>query len=111
MMRGPQGSMAEAVSSAESIELAARTLFDAHESGRCCAPIRSIIAEGDIAGAYAVQDQNTRRWMDAGRRLVGRTIGLTDKSLQPAPNHDQPDFGTPFPGCEVPDGRKVGPSP
>ncbi|MEY2926369.1 MAG: hypothetical protein RL367_846, partial [Pseudomonadota bacterium] len=34
-------------------------------------PLRDALEPGDIAGAYAVQDANTKFWTAAGRRIVG----------------------------------------
>ena len=59
-----------------------RAVYDSHEP---IAPIRESIAS--VEEAYAVQDLNTSRWIDQGRRLVGRKIGLT--SLR------RPTFGLP----------------
>lgn len=70
-------------------------------------PIRPILAEGDIEAAYAVQDINTGRALMSGRRLVGRKIGLTAKSVQRQLGVDQPDFGMLFADMEVENGGEI----
>lgn len=89
------------------IEQAAALLREAEESGRPCAPIRSLLAEGDLAMAYAVQDANVRLAQAAGRRIVGRKIGLTAKSVQRQLGVDQPDYGVLFADMAVADGEPV----
>lgn len=56
-------------------------LAEAH-SGTPVAPLRDGLAPLDIVGAYAVQTINTKRWLNAGRRIVGRKIGLTSTAVQ-----------------------------
>ena len=65
----------EGFASAET-DMAARALRDAY-SGGAIAPMRQWLEPTDIDGAYAVQEINTRFWVDQGRRIVGRKAGLT----------------------------------
>lgn len=88
------------------VEAAAR-LLAAHNSGTPCAPVRDLIALDDVAGAYAVQEINTRHWLDQGRRLVGRKIGLTSQAVQKQLGVDQPDFGMLFADMSVCDDEPV----
>ncbi|AYE93615.1 2-keto-4-pentenoate hydratase [Mycobacterium paragordonae] len=46
-----------------------------------------------VADAYAIQQLNLRRSLDAGAALVGRKIGLTSEPMQTLLGVDQPDFG------------------
>jgi 2-keto-4-pentenoate hydratase len=73
------------------VEQAARTLREAEASGVPCAPLRTTFPELDVALAYRVQAENTRR---AGGRVVGRKIGLTSRAVQTQLGVDRPDFGT-----------------
>jgi len=54
------------------------------------------LAPGDLDAAYAVQAMNTKRALDAGRRLVGRKIGLTSLAVQKQLGVGQPDYGMLF---------------
>lgn len=83
-------------STAAVIRTAADLLFEAARSGIPCAPVRTLLAEGDIAGAYAVQELNTQRALAAGRRLAGRKIGLTSTAVQKQLGVNQPDYGMLF---------------
>ncbi len=78
------------------VAVAADRLWTAHASGKPCAPVRDLIGATDVAAAYAVQELNTRRWIGAGRRLAGRKIGLTAKSVQRQLGVDEPDYGMLF---------------
>lgn len=75
---------------------AAAQLFEAAQTGVPCIPVRSLIGEHDVDAAYAVQDFNTHRALAAGRRLVGRKIGLTSRAVQQQLGVNQPDFGMLF---------------
>jgi 2-keto-4-pentenoate hydratase len=75
-----------------------------------CAPIDPIAAElgtKDVASAYAVQAEVTRRGMAGGRRLVGRKIGLTSKAVQQQLGVDQPDYGALFADMEIVTGGEI----
>ena len=89
-------------------EALAKRLRQAGESGEATAPIRDDIAAGDVAAAYAIQQANTDHWLRAGRRLVGRKIGLTAKAVQKQLGVDEPDFGMLFADMALGDGEEVG---
>ncbi|MEV0235178.1 fumarylacetoacetate hydrolase family protein [Nonomuraea sp. NPDC050786] len=84
---------------------AADRLAEAARSGKPCAPIRDLV--GTAADAYAVQEINTRRAIEAGRRLVGRKVGMTNLLLQQKFGIDQPDFGMLFVDMSYSDGLPV----
>jgi 2-keto-4-pentenoate hydratase len=92
-----------------SLENAARALRDAYTSG-AIAPLRDCLEPTDAAGAYAVQEINTRLWEAEGRRIVGRKAGLTAKAVQVQLGVDQPDFGVLFEDMQVADGGHLDPA-
>lgn len=75
------------------IAAAAERLRTADETRTPCANLRDLFAGGDVAAGYAIQEHATRRWEAAGRRLVGRKIGLTSRAVQAQLGVDQPDYG------------------
>jgi 2-keto-4-pentenoate hydratase len=85
----------------------AAELRDIYVTGRYCAPIRTRLAEHDIAAAYAIQDLNTEHWLRAGRRLVGRKIGLTSTAVQTQLGVNQPDYGMLFADMCFADGETI----
>ena len=89
------------------IQEAADRLWQAHVEQRPCAPVRDLIGMTDIEAAYAVQQKNTERWLQQGRRLVGRKIGLTSKAVQKQLGVDQPDFGMLFADMCTADGEPI----
>lgn len=91
----------------EKIAAAASRLWSAWESGDPVAPIRDLIDETAVNAAYAAQEINTRRWLDEGRKLVGRKIGLTSKAVQTQLGVDQPDYGMLFADMDIPDGEAI----
>ncbi|MFJ9582709.1 2-keto-4-pentenoate hydratase [Streptomyces acidicola] len=86
---------------------AADTLAEAARTGRACPPVRFLLPEGDIDAAYAVQRVNVERGLAAGRRIVGRKIGLTSPAVQRQLGVDQPDFGALFADMAVPESGVV----
>jgi 2-keto-4-pentenoate hydratase len=79
----------------------ATSLRDAAQERLPIAPVREALAGMGVEGAYAVQDINTAYYLDAGRRLTGRKIGLTSKSVQQQLGVDAPDFGMLFADMEL----------
>lgn len=90
-------------------EAAAKLLRDAYTKG-AVPPLRDFLEPVDIAGAYAVQEINTRTWEAEGRKIVGRKAGLTAKAVQTQLGVDQPDFGVLFADMQVIDGGFLDPS-
>lgn len=90
-------------------EIVAKRLREAYENG-AVAPLRDVLEPTDAVGAYAVQRLNTRHWLDAGRRLVGRKVGLTARAVQAQLGVDQPDFGALFADMEIADGGTLDPA-
>ncbi|QUH06026.1 fumarylacetoacetate hydrolase family protein [Saccharopolyspora erythraea] len=75
---------------------AADLLAEAAETGQACQPVRTLFADGDVEAAYSVQRLTVERALAAGRRLVGRKIGLTSPAVQRQLGVGQPDFGALF---------------
>lgn len=89
-----------------SLEVAAERLRTAYRSGPI-PPLREALAPSDAAGAYRVQSINAELWQAAGRRVVGRKIGLTSKAVQAQLGVDQPDFGVLFDDMAIADGGRL----
>ncbi|HGH4624797.1 TPA: 2-keto-4-pentenoate hydratase [Enterobacter hormaechei] len=85
----------------ELIAVAAQRLWSAEKDRAPCEPIRDLIGETNIALAYAIQQKNVAREVQAGRRISGRKIGITAKSVQRQLNVFEPDFGTLFADMEI----------
>jgi 2-keto-4-pentenoate hydratase len=89
-------------------ELAAR-LRDAYDAG-AVPPLRDGLEATDADGAYEVQAINTAIWVESGRRIVGRKVGLTAKAVQAQLGVSQPDFGVLFEDMYIEDGGALLPS-
>src|ERR1700681_3801792 len=92
---------------AKVINAVAARLRQATETGVAIPPIREELGDGGVAAAYAVQQANTDHYVKQGRRLVGRKVGLTSKSVQKQLGVDSPDFGMLFADMEIYDGEEV----
>jgi 2-oxo-hept-3-ene-1,7-dioate hydratase len=57
-------------------------------------PTSALYPAMTLADAYRIQDAVIERKLAAGRRIVGRKIGLTSKAMQRAMHIDEPDYGT-----------------
>jgi 2-keto-4-pentenoate hydratase len=76
-------------------------------AGQVIAPIREEVPSATLDDAYAIQEANTRFWIEQGRKPIGAKIGLTAKSVQKQLGVDQPDFGVLFADMAVSDGDWV----
>lgn len=92
---------------ADDIARQAKLIRDSYDSGTPITPVREALPAATIEDAYAIQEANTRHWLDQGRTIVGAKIGLTAKSVQKQLGVDQPDFGTLFADMAVGDGDIV----
>jgi 2-keto-4-pentenoate hydratase len=93
--------------SSDQVHEAAKLLREAAETCIACRPIHDLIGASDLDAAYAVQSVNTDRALAAGRRIVGRKIGLTNPAVQAQLGVDQPDFGALFADMAVNDDEPV----
>ena len=92
----------------DNLHIAARKLRDAY-AGKTIDPLRDTLGPADVDGAYAVQTLNTEFWLEQGRRIVGRKIGLTSRAVQQQLGVDQPDFGVLFEDMELPNDGMLDP--
>lgn len=79
-----------------SIETVIAQLDEATRTGVPCAPIRPLLADGDVDAAYEIQARMIDARVTNGEHIVGRKIGLTSPVVQEQLGVDQPDFGTLF---------------
>lgn len=73
-------------------------------------PISSIMPEipyPNIGIAYAIQETNTRIWIDEGKKLVGRKIGRVSSAVQKQLNLTDPDFGMLFDDMKKQNGETI----
>jgi 2-oxo-hept-3-ene-1,7-dioate hydratase len=71
-------------------------LFEADRTRSTVPLLTARHPEMTIEDAYAVQSLWKQRGLEAGRRLVGRKIGLTSKVMQVATGITEPDYGVIF---------------
>jgi 2-keto-4-pentenoate hydratase len=87
----------------------AERLRDAYRRGPV-PPLRDGLKPDDAEGAYEVQAINTRYWVDQGRRVIGRKIGLTSQQVQKQLGVSHPDCGVLFQDMLISDGGSIDPS-
>jgi 2-keto-4-pentenoate hydratase len=88
-------------------ETLAEALHVAEAMRTAIPPISADLSSTSERGAYAVQALNIERGLKAGRRIVGRKIGLTSASVQAQFGVNQPDCGILFADMEIPDRTEV----
>lgn len=81
---------------AETITAIAAELADADRSHQLIPRITARYPEAVVDDSYAIQRVWREQQLAAGRRLVGRKIGLTSKAMQAATGITEPDYGIMF---------------
>jgi 2-keto-4-pentenoate hydratase len=89
------------------VQAAASALRLARTALRPIAPISSSYGIAGLEAAYAVAELNTQARIAEGRRVVGKKIGLTSRSVQQQLGVDRPDFGVLFDDMEFLDGAQI----
>lgn len=91
------------------IDAAFDRLVRAEQDRTPCPPVRELFTTPDVAVGYAVQRRLVERATAAGRRIVGRKVGLTAPAVQAQLGVDQPDFGTLFADMACSPEEHIGP--
>ena len=78
----------------EQIGTAAASLEAAERAREQIQSVSLTYPQMDLADAYAVQAAWVELKLAAGRRVLGRKIGLTSRAMQQAMQINEPDFGT-----------------
>ncbi|REJ05248.1 2-oxo-hepta-3-ene-1,7-dioate hydratase [Microbacterium bovistercoris] len=81
---------------AETIAAIAEELAEAERTRTLIPRITARYPDATIEDSYAIQGVWRDRQLAAGRRLVGRKIGLTSKAMQQATGITEPDYGVMF---------------
>ncbi len=89
------------------IENAAKALREVYAGAEPIAPLRDLFDDPNIETSYAIQKVNTRFWLEEGRTIAGRKIGLTSKAVQKQLGVDQPDYGILFDDMEIENGGEA----
>lgn len=75
------------------IDAAAERLIHAAANREPCPPVRELIGADNVRAAYEVQQRVVGHYTAGGRKVVGRKVGLTSRSVQTQLGVDSPDFG------------------
>ena len=87
----------------EAVRETALKLRTAWERREPIDPIAEQIGARNFDAAYAVQQANTRHWLDSGRTMVGRKVGLSSAGLRQQLGVDEPNYGTLFADMDMSD--------
>lgn len=82
-------------------------LMNAIKKNKPCPPIRHIIGEDNIQGAYDVQAALNKQRVDGGAKVIGAKIGLTSKAVQQQLGVNQPDYGVLFNDMRIDNGSTI----
>jgi 2-keto-4-pentenoate hydratase len=92
---------------ADTLQAAADALRRARADRRPIARISETFGIAGVDAAYAVAELNSAARIAAGRRIVGKKIGLTSPAVQQQLGVNEPDFGLLFDDMEFLDGDEV----
>lgn len=82
-------------------------LTNAIKKNKPCTPVRHILGEDNIQGAYDVQAALNKHRVNNGAKVIGAKIGLTSKAVQQQLGVDQPDYGVLFNDMKVENGGTI----
>ncbi|MDW3220203.1 MAG: fumarylacetoacetate hydrolase family protein [Acidimicrobiales bacterium] len=88
------------------LQSAADRLIAAADTAAPCPPVRDLVPDATLADGYAVQ-RLVRERTEAGRRRVGRKIGLTSAAVQQQMGVDTPDVGVLHADMAFADGQTI----
>lgn len=91
----------------DAVQEAALALRAARDTRSPIAPVSATFGIQGLEAAYAVAALNTRARLDNGRRLTGKKVGLTSRTVQLQLGVDQPDFGMLFDDMEYLNGQEI----
>lgn len=101
------GAQLAGLPAAETLHAAALALRAARSARKPIARISTTFGLSGIDAAYAVAELNTRAALAAGRRVLGKKVGLTSRAVQQQLGVDEPDFGVLLDDMEFLDGDNV----
>ncbi len=93
--------------SADTITAIAEELAEADRSQVLIPRITARYPDATVEDSYAIQGVWRDRELAAGRRLVGRKIGLTSRAMQAATGINEPDYGVMFDDTVWEDGAVI----
>lgn len=91
----------------ETIAAIAEELAEADRTHSMIPRITARYPEATVDDSYAIQGVWRDKSLAAGRRLVGRKIGLTSKAMQAATGITEPDYGVMFDDTVWPNGSVI----
>lgn len=91
----------------EEIELSGKQLFDAYETHVTIPPLTRTYPDITVDNAYAIQQVLRRYHEQAGRKVIGRKIGLTSQAMRQQANVYEPDYGFIFDTRSYPNGGVI----
>ena len=89
------------------VENLAETLIEAERSKQPITPFTKIYPELSAEVAYRIQLEVIQKKLNAGRKIIGKKVGLTSKAMQSMLGVTEPDYGHLLDDMRVSDGALV----